>query len=177
MSRHSPSLPLQAGPVQTVRRRGMSKTARHGPRGAVIQAPQAGAGGAGGDGRGPRRGQRVGEVTLAPNLPPEPRGFVHLGQRGEIDNVIVPVRAQVCGALPGLVAVLQENGGSGLIRGPSSLVINPLPENSTAQARGLSKQGAADRTCLPCGQKRLSSNHQTDAPLYVRCLQCLHVNQ
>lgn len=140
----------------------MSKAAWHGPRGAVIQTPQTGAGGARGDGRGPGRGQRVGEVTLAPDLPPKPRGFINLGQRGEIYNVIVPVRAQVCGALSGLVAVLQKNRGSGLIRGPSSFIINPLPQNSTAKPRGLSKQGATDRTCLSWGQKRLSSlNNQT----------------
>lgn len=126
----------------------MSKTTRHGPRGAVVQTLQTGAGRARGDGRGAGGGQRVGKVTLPSNLPPEPRGLVHLGQRREIHNVIVAVWAQVGRALPGLVAVLQQNGGSGFIRSPSSLIVDPLPENSTAQARGLSKQGTADRSRL-----------------------------
>lgn len=133
----------------------MSKATGHGPCGAVVQTLQAGAGRARGDGRGARGGQRVGEVALPSNLPPKTRGFVHLGQRREIHDVVVAVCAQVGRALPGLVAVLQQNGGSGLIRSPSSLIIDPLPENSAAQARGLSKQGTADRTCLSWGQKRL----------------------
>lgn len=133
----------------------MSKTTGHGPRGAVVQTLQTGAGRAGGDGRGARGGQRVGEVTLPSNLPPKTRGFVHLGQRREIHYVVVAVWAQVGRALPGLVAVLQQDGGSGFIRGPSSLIIDPLPENSTAQARGLSKQGTTDRTRLSWGQNTL----------------------
>lgn len=87
----------------------MSRAAGHGPRAAVAQALLAGAGGARGDGRRPLGGQRVGQVTLPPDLPPEARQFVHLGQRREIHDVVVAMRAQVCRPLTGLVAVLQED--------------------------------------------------------------------
>lgn len=140
----------------------MSKTTRHGPRGAVVQALQTGAGRARGDGRGAGGGQRVGEVTLPPDLPPKSRGLVHLGQRREIHDVIVAVRAEVGRALAGLVAVLQQNGGSGFIRSPRSLIVDPLPEDSAAEARGLSKQGTTDRTCLSWWQKRFPwLSHET----------------
>lgn len=135
----------------------MPKPTGHGPRGAVVQTLQAGAGRARGDGRGAGGGQGVGEVALPSNLPPKARGLVHLGQRRQIHNVVVAVRAEVGRALPGLVTVLQQNGGPGLIRGPSPLVVDPLPENSAAEARRLSEQGPAHRTCLPWGQKTQSS--------------------
>lgn len=132
----------------------MAEAAGHGPRAAVVQTLQAGAGRAGGDGRGAGGGQRVGEVALPAHLPPKPRGLVHLGQRRQIHDVVVAVRAQVGRALPGLVAVLQQDGGPGLVGGPPALVVEPLPENPAAQARGLGKQGAADRARLSWGHKR-----------------------
>lgn len=134
VSRHGPPRPLEAGPVQATRRKGMSRAAGDGSRAAVAQTLLAGAGGARGDGRRAGGGQRVGEVTLPPHLPPEARGFVHLGQRCEIHYVIVSMRAQVCRALAGLVAVLQQDRGSSLIRSPPSFVIDPLPVNTTAEA-------------------------------------------
>lgn len=107
-----------------------------------------GARGARGDGRGAGRGQRVGEVALAPDLPPEARRFVHLGQRREVHDVVVSVRAQVRRALAGLVAVLQEDGGASLVRGPPPFVVDPLPVNTTAEAGGLGEQGPAYRPGL-----------------------------
>lgn len=112
----------------------MSGAAGHGPRAAVAQTLLAGAGGARGDGRGPGRGQWVGQVTLPPHLPPEARGLVDLGQRREVHYVVVAVRGQVCRALPGLVAVLQQDRGPGFVRSPSPLVVGPLPVNTAAQA-------------------------------------------
>lgn len=119
----------------------MSRAAGHGSCAAVAQTLLAGAGRARGDGRGAGGGQRVGEVALPPDLPPEARGLVNLGQRREIHYVVVSVRAQVRRALPGLIAVLQEDRGPGLVRGPSSFVVDPFPVNPAAEARGLGKQG------------------------------------
>lgn len=109
MSGDGPSRSLEAGPVQAARRKGVPRAAGNGSRAAVAQTLLAGASGARGDGRGPLGGQRVGHVALSPDLPPEARQFVHLGQRGEVYNVVVAVRAQVRRSLAGLVAVLQED--------------------------------------------------------------------
>lgn len=112
----------------------MAGAARYGSCAAVAQTLLAGAGRARGDSRGARGGQGVGEVTLPSDLPSEARRFVNLGQRCEIDYVVVSMRAQVCRALTGLIAVLQKDRGSGLIRSPSSFVVGPFPENTTAKA-------------------------------------------
>lgn len=109
MSGDGPSRSLEAGPVQAARRKGVPRAAGNGSRAAVAQTLLAGASGARGDGRGPLGGQRVGHVALSPDLPPEARQFVHLGQGGEVYNVVVAVRAQVRRSLAGLVAVLQED--------------------------------------------------------------------
>lgn len=112
----------------------------------MVQTLLAGAGGGRREGWGARGGQRVGEVALPPHLPPEARGFINLGQRGEIHDVVVSVRAQVRRALAGLIAVLQKDRRPSLIWSPASLVVGPLPVNAAAQARRLREQGAPNRT-------------------------------
>lgn len=134
VSRSNPPGPLEAGSVQAPRRKGVSRPAGHGSCAAVAQTLLTRAGGGRRDGRGSGGGQRVGKVALPPHLAPEACGFIHLGQRGEIHDVIVSVRAQVRRALAGLVAVLQQDGGPGLIRGPASLVVGPFPVNPTSEA-------------------------------------------
>lgn len=151
MGRHGPPRALQAGPVQAAGGEGMSEAAGHGPRRAVVQALQAGAGGGRGDGGGPRGRQGVREVALAADLAAEPRGLVDLRERGEVHDVVVAVGAQVGRALPGLVAVLQQDGGARLVGRPPPLVVQPLPQDAAAQPRRLGEQGAAHGPGLPCG--------------------------
>ena len=159
VSSYSPSRTLEAGPVQAAWWEGVSWAAGHGSRAAVAQTLLTGAGRAWWDGRGSGRGQRVGEVTLPSDLPSEARRFVDLRQRCEIHDVVVSVWTQVCRALAGLVAVLQKDGGSSLIRSPSSFIIGPFPVHTTAQARGLGEQGAANGPGLSWKSKRrLSMN-------------------
>lgn len=71
--------------------------------------------------------------------------------------------AQVRRALAGLVAVLQEDRGSSLIRSPPTFIVEPLPVNATAEARGLGEQGPAYRPGLSWKQKE-------DVPLNTRHL-------
>lgn len=148
VSSSDPPRPLEGGSGQTIGREGMTRAAGHRSRAAVAQTLLAGAGGGRGDGRGPGGGQRVGQVALPPHLPPKPGGLIDLGQRSKINDVIISMGAQVRRALASLIAVLQKDGSSSFIGGPAAFVVGPLPVNATAEARGLSKQGAAHRARL-----------------------------
>ena len=157
MRRHGPPGPLEAGPVELVGGQGVAGAAGHGPRAAVAQALVAGAGGPRGAGGVSGGGQRVRQAALAPHLPPKAAGLVHLGQRREVHDVVVAVQAEVRRALPGLVAVLQQDGGARLVRRPAALVVGPLPVDAAAQPGGLGEKGAPHRPGFSWREKQYKS--------------------
>lgn len=139
------------GAMPLARRKGVTRAAGEGPS-ATATSTQALLTGAGrprvDDGAGALGCQRVGLTRTAPNLPPVSRPLVHLGQGSQVYHVVVAVRTQVSSALPGLVAVLQQQQRARLIRRPAALVIRPLPVHAAAQGRGLWEKAASHRTDL-----------------------------
>ncbi len=140
-------LGLEAGPVGLPRSEGMPWPAQHGSGGtAIAQALVTGTGRARVNNR--TRSERIRHATLPPDASSVAGGLVDLLQSSEVHNVVVAVWGQVSCGLPCLVAVLQQDGGSDLIRRPPSFIIGPLPKNPATQSRGLREQGSPHSTYL-----------------------------
>lgn len=145
--RKSSMLGLKTGPDGLSRREGMSWPAQHGSGGAAIAHALMTGTGRSRVNNWPR-GEGIRYIALPSDTSSIAGGFVDLLKSSEVHNVVVAMWAQVSSGLSRLVTVLQQNGGSNLIRRPSAFIIGPLPKNPTAQSRRLWEQGSPDSTNL-----------------------------
>lgn len=170
VSPHGPPQSLWAGPAHLGGGERVTGAGGHGAGGAVAQALMAGASRARvDDGPRPWGGQRVGLVGLPAHLPLKARGLVDLEECREVHDVIVAMRDEVRGGLPGLVAVLQQDGGARLIRRPAAFVICPLPIHPTPQGGRLGEQAPTNGPHLPWVRNRvlLLSSFLSKSKIYI----------